>query len=57
MRVTKKTKVHQGLYVIECPRCGAILASAAEIDWLPEFATCDCTDIKDNKKQNNEKKI
>ena len=38
MKITKITKIHNGLYEHICPRCGSILASASDIDLMPEFA-------------------
>lgn len=37
---TKKT-IHRGMHVIECPKCKAILASASERMYLPEWSICD----------------
>lgn len=42
MKITKITKISQGLYAHVCPLCGAILASASEPDIMPEFSVCDC---------------
>ena len=42
MKITKITKVNNGLYEHICPRCGSILASASDIDLMPEFSICQC---------------
>lgn len=42
MKITKITKIHNGLYEHICPRCGSILASASDIDLMPEFSICSC---------------
>ncbi|MDD3404966.1 MAG: JAB domain-containing protein [Paludibacteraceae bacterium] len=39
-KISKKTKIHNALWVIECPECGAYLASASERDLLPQFSIC-----------------
>ena len=38
------SKIHNALYVIQCPVCKSILASASERDLMPEFSTCDDCD-------------
>lgn len=48
MKVTKITRLHQGMYVHICPLCEKILASCCDIDFMPEFSICDCDRI-DNK--------
>lgn len=40
MKVYRKEKIGRGLWGIVCPRCGMILASASEREFLPEFSTC-----------------
>ena len=30
------------MWVLQCPLCGEILASASEREYLPEFSTCNC---------------
>lgn len=35
------------MYVMECPICGEICASASEYDLLPQFTTCDNCNKKD----------
>ncbi|WP_147381240.1 hypothetical protein [Parabacteroides sp. AM08-6] len=30
------------MWVLQCPLCSEILASASEREYLPEFSTCDC---------------
>lgn len=42
MYVKKITTIGPAMYALQCPLCGTILASASEIDWLPEFSTCNC---------------
>lgn len=42
MKITKITKIHNGLYEHICPKCGRILASASEIEIMPEFSICSC---------------
>lgn len=39
-KVYKKKKIHNALYVIECPVCHTWIASASEYGMLPEFSTC-----------------
>jgi len=41
-KIRNKKKINSGLYVIECPKCGAYLASASDKEYLPEFSTCKC---------------
>lgn len=40
--LTKKTKISNMLYVIECTDCGNYAASASEYSLLPNFASCKC---------------
>lgn len=42
MRITRITKIHNGLYAHICPACGNILASSYEPDLMPEFSICPC---------------
>lgn len=42
MIITKKKKIGPAMWVMECPKCGAYCASAAERSWLPECTSCDC---------------
>ncbi len=42
MKIYKKEKINRSLWVIRCPKCGKILASASEKQYLPEFMWCDC---------------
>lgn len=44
--IRKKKKVGNAMWVMECPKCGKICASASERSWLPDFTSCDC----DNKR-------
>ena len=41
-KVTEKRRLFPGLCVIQCKECGEILASASEIEELPEFCICNC---------------
>lgn len=40
-KITKKERLSGYMYVMSCPKCGRIVASAAQRDWLPEFTYCD----------------
>lgn len=40
--IKKKIKVNGAMWVMTCPMCGRICASASERGILPDFATCDC---------------
>lgn len=43
MRVTKITKDSRyPIYTMRCPKCGKVLASASEIEIMPEWAFCNC---------------
>lgn len=42
MKITRMTKLDEGLYAHVCPSCGAIHASASEPELMPEFSICDC---------------
>jgi len=42
-KIYKVKKLGQAMYVIECPKCGNICASASERELLPEFSTCNCS--------------
>ena len=42
MKITKITKLHEGLYAHVCPLCGSIHASSGDPDLMPEFSICDC---------------
>lgn len=42
MKITKIAELHRGLYAHICPLCGAICASASELEYMPEFSICDC---------------
>ena len=41
-KIYRKKMLYPGMYVIECPICGRIVASSSERSALPEFSTCDC---------------
>ena len=40
-KITTKTKVDRAMYIMRCPACGFIAASASEYDLLPAFIYCD----------------
>ncbi len=42
MKVSKISLIHKGLYAHVCPLCGNILASASDVDFMPEFSICPC---------------
>lgn len=42
MKITAKKKIHGALWIMECPKCESIKASASEQQYLPKFASCDC---------------
>lgn len=42
MKIRRITKIHDGLYEHICPKCGSILASASEIELMPEYSICPC---------------
>lgn len=42
MKIYEKKKINRALWVIRCPKCGKILASASEKGFLPEFMWCYC---------------
>ena len=46
LKVTKKIMINPALWIMECPFCGDILASASEKAYLPEFSTCDCIETE-----------
>ena len=48
VKVTEKRKLFDGLCVIQCMQCGEILATAAELDELPEYCMCDCDEKVDD---------
>lgn len=40
-------KVKEGaVWLMKCPRCGAVKASASEREYLPEFITCECENLE-----------
>lgn len=39
-KIYKKEKIGPAMWVMRCPHCGAICASASEREILPEFTTC-----------------
>lgn len=41
MKVYRKKLYYPGVWVIQCPICGQILASASEKEYLPEFSSCE----------------
>jgi len=44
-KITRVKKVHNAMYVMECPRCGEICASASERELMPQWTTCpECPD-------------
>lgn len=55
MKIYDKEKMF-GIWIMKCPKCGAIQASASEYDWLPESTTCDC-DSENSKREIIGKKI
>lgn len=40
-KIYKKESLNSAMYIIKCPECGNIVASASERCMLPEFSTCD----------------
>ena len=40
-KIRNKRKVNRALFVMECPKCGSICASASEWELLPEWTVCD----------------
>lgn len=40
VEIRNKKMINEALYVMECPKCGRIAASASERYLLPEFTTC-----------------
>lgn len=40
VRVYEKKTVNRAMHLMECPKCGDILASASERRFLPRFADC-----------------
>lgn len=48
MKITTITTLHRGLYAHVCPRCGVILASASDPDYMPEFSICGCDRVSDD---------
>lgn len=46
MIVQKKVFVHRSLWVLQCPNCDRVLASASEKRYLPPYAYCDCDSKK-----------
>ena len=46
-KITKKKKIHNALYVMECEDCGNYAASASEKMYLPLYIHCrECTPMK-----------
>ena len=46
-KITKKKKIHNALYVMECEECGNYAASASEKMYLPMYIHCrKCTPMK-----------
>jgi hypothetical protein len=39
-KITKKKKIHNALYVMECEECGNYAASASEKMYLPLYIHC-----------------
>ena len=48
MKITKITKLHEGLYAHVCPLCNAVHASSSDPEWMPDFSICRC-DSKEKK--------
>lgn len=42
MYIYKKEKLGPAMWVMRCPKCGKIQASASERGWLPESTYCPC---------------
>lgn len=42
MRVTKPIKIGPAMWAHICPLCGAVLASASEPEYLPDYSICSC---------------
>lgn len=42
MRVTKPIKIGPAMWAHICPLCGAVLASASEPEYLPDYSICPC---------------
>lgn len=42
MKIYKKEKVSPAMWVMKCPKCGKICASASERSCLPDWIICDC---------------
>ena len=41
-KIYSKKQLRYGLWVMECPKCGAYCASAPTRDELPQLTTCNC---------------
>ena len=44
--VYEKKKINSAMWIIECPLCSNVIASASEKEYLPEFSTCNCLNDK-----------
>lgn len=42
MKVTKPIKTGPAMWAHICPLCGAVLASASEPEYLPDYSICPC---------------
>ena len=41
-KIYAKKQIRYGLWVMECPKCGKVCASASDLYLLPQFTSCDC---------------
>lgn len=46
IEVTKKKKISPAMWVMECPKCGKVLAGAPERYLLPDIEICRCDEVK-----------